>query len=390
MNNQLVDVRRGEYQRAEWFYDESTNLSVEVDSEVSEPRFNRFMELRSLIQQVQMDVKMRYLAIACALLEIERDKLYLYVAPKDKKVGYSTFYGFCQDVFGFKKTTTKNMVAVAREYCGPDGRVKLEYLNFSFTQLVEMLPIEEKYRMRISVKCSTRDIRRLNAYYKNNVPKADGTVEDDLAEWNKICKQEHDRKLAKKNAITFRASKKEEKSEKVSKTSESEFDDDEDERDIVTPPTEKKKIPFETLKKGLFRQLDLLKENYPEWSGFSVTVMGLVSRNSPAQTNYITEPLGGKLYLKNQKERKEWLENYRSWGVWLDLPDVSKRFYRYNFKNGTSMIVEEYLQFFSYCAAPQESRKYSVIDQEHPNYAEGVLGGMSGAVDWLTKHAKEL
>ena len=412
--NELLAVNRGEYQAAGWFFDVEGQFDVKVDSEVSEPRFQRFMQLHSFIQQSQMDVKMRYLQIGCALLEIEREKLHLYVAPKNKTMGYSTFYGFCQEVFGFKKSTAANMVAVAREFCGSDGGVKIEYLNFSYSQLVEMLPIEEKYRPRITVQCSTRDIRRLKAYYKDNVPKADGTVEDDLEAWNEICRKEQERKNAKKNAITFIPAKKEAKADEPKKNEKKsqapnvdDFDGD-DERDVVTPT--EKKVSFDAVRNGLYRQLSLLRKCFTEsgngieavrrWDEFATHVETalrnrfpdyLVPYNSPAVLS-TGEPARGKLYLKNAKERKEWLEKYQSWGVWLDVPEVSKKFYRYDFENGDSLIVEEYIQYWSYAslAEPHVTVKYSVIDKNHPEYADGVFGGASGAVDWLTKHAKEI
>ena len=310
--NELLAVNRGEYQPATWFYDEESQFDVKVDREVSEPRFQRFMQLHSFIQQTQMDVKMRYLQIGCALLEIERERLYLYVAPKNKAaMGYSTFYGFCQEVFGFKKSTSANMVAVAREFCGEDGGVKMPYLNFSFAQLVEMLPIEEKYRPRITLQCSTRDIRRLKAYYKDNVPKAGGTVEDDLEAWNQICKAEKEKKNKKRNAITFIPAKKAE-------TPKTDDFDGEDERDVVTPT--EKKVSFESVRNGLYRQLALLRKCFTEsengiaevhlWDQFATLVETALRNRFPdyivaynASTVQSTgEPACGKLYSKNAKE----------------------------------------------------------------------------------------
>lgn len=412
--NELLAVSRGEYQPANWYYDEEGQFHASISVEVSVPRFERFMEIFTFIQQMQMDVKMRYIQIGCALLEIEREKLYQYVAPKNKGTGYSTFYGFCQEVFGFKKTTTANMVAVAREFCSIDGGVKIEYLNYSYSQLLELLGIDEKYRPRIPIGCSVRDIKRLKEYYKDNVPKAGGTVEDDLEAWNQICKAEKEKKNKKRNAITFIPAKKEEKEntskkgEQKAQTPNADDFDGEDERDVVTPT--EKKVSFDAVRNGLYRQLALLRKCFTEsangseavrlWDDFATHVETALRNRFP---DYIVpynssltlsnrEPASGKLYLKNAKERKEWLENYQSWGVWLDVPEVSKKFYRYDFENGDSMIVEEYIAYWSYSSTDVShvTPKYSVLDKKHHEYGDGVIGGVSGAVDWLTKHAKEI
>lgn len=99
----------------------------------------------------------------------------------------------------------------------------------------------------------------------------------------------------------------------------------------------------------------------------------------------------GKLSLKNSTERKEWLDNYKTWGVWLDVPQVSKRYYRYNFVNGAAVIVEENLEFYNYVKPHLRTfNRYCIIDEECPEFAEGKVDGLSGVIEWMTKHAKEI
>ena len=33
--------------------------------------------------------------------------------------------------------------------------------------------------------------------------------------------------------------------------------------------------------------------------------------------------------LTNNQKRKEFLEDYTGWDIWLDVPDVSERYYKY-------------------------------------------------------------
>ena len=194
--NELLEYGRGEFEAATWFMDEETSQSVNVSEEVAMQAFSRFMELRSVIMQQQSDIKLRFIFIGMALLEIQRDRLYQYVTPKKHIQGYSTFFTFCSEVFGLKKTTAENMVSIAREYCGEDGSLKLPYLNFSYSQLSEMLPMEEKHRLRIPASLSSRKIRSLKEYYKENTPKE--TIEEDLADYERQKKEEREKKNAKK------------------------------------------------------------------------------------------------------------------------------------------------------------------------------------------------
>lgn len=46
--------------------------------------------------------------------------------------------------------------------------------------------------------------------------------------------------------------------------------------------------------------------------------------------------------LKNNEQRKEWLNNYRSWGIWYKDEHIGVTYYRYQFENGAVLIIEEY------------------------------------------------
>lgn len=46
--------------------------------------------------------------------------------------------------------------------------------------------------------------------------------------------------------------------------------------------------------------------------------------------------------MKNNDQRKEWLRNYKSWGLWYEDKNVGIKYYKYDFTNGARLIVEEY------------------------------------------------
>lgn len=53
--------------------------------------------------------------------------------------------------------------------------------------------------------------------------------------------------------------------------------------------------------------------------------------------------------MKNNDQRKEWLRNYKSWGLWYEDKNVGIKYYKYDFANGACLIVEEF--------APDSSEK---------------------------------
>lgn len=46
--------------------------------------------------------------------------------------------------------------------------------------------------------------------------------------------------------------------------------------------------------------------------------------------------------MKNNGQRKEWLRKYKEWGLWYTDEHIGARYYKYDFENGTRLIVEEY------------------------------------------------
>lgn len=97
------------------------------------------------------------------------------------------------------------------------------------------------------------------------------------------------------------------------------------------------------------------------------------------------------LNLKNEKARREWLNNYRSWGVWLEVPQVDKTFYRYDFANGAALIVEEGFEYWSFSSKPGAKARvaYAIIDDKHDKFdSKGIC--YTDVITWLTAHAKEV
>ncbi len=73
--------------------------------------------------------------------------------------------------------------------------------------------------------------------------------------------------------------------------------------------------------------------------------------------------------FKNKKEREEFLENYREWELWKEIPELEVKLYRYAFiSTGAVIIATEYpsMKFAGYSAGVMEYTKgtdvnYSLI-----------------------------
>lgn len=78
--------------------------------------------------------------------------------------------------------------------------------------------------------------------------------------------------------------------------------------------------------------------------------------------------------MKNNEQRKEWLRNYQSWGLWYADEHIGARYYKYDFDNGARLIVEEYDMCSSYSGSYTSSYLHLVNGPEppkHPGYGCG-------------------
>ena len=46
--------------------------------------------------------------------------------------------------------------------------------------------------------------------------------------------------------------------------------------------------------------------------------------------------------FKNNDQRKEWLHDYKAWGLWYEDKNIGARYYKYDFNNGARLIAEVY------------------------------------------------
>lgn len=89
--------------------------------------------------------------------------------------------------------------------------------------------------------------------------------------------------------------------------------------------------------------------------------------------------------MRNNDQRKEWLRNYKSWGLWYEDKNTGIKYYKYDFANGARLIVEEY-------APDQGEQKSWWVSRMTETYYMHLVGGPEpdrvGGVPKWTYHAR--
>lgn len=79
--------------------------------------------------------------------------------------------------------------------------------------------------------------------------------------------------------------------------------------------------------------------------------------------------------MKNNDQRKAWLRDYKSWGLWYADEHIGARYYKYDFDNGARLIAEVYSDHNQFIGLDYESSYLHLVGgpepEKHPTGAYG-------------------
>ena len=77
--------------------------------------------------------------------------------------------------------------------------------------------------------------------------------------------------------------------------------------------------------------------------------------------------------FKNNDQRKEWLRNYKDWGLWYKDRNIDVNYYKYDFADGSRLVVTEYLdRINAWNGREKEDEHYfHLLEKNKKSYAIG-------------------
>lgn len=140
----------------------------ETDAIYSSDKLRLLYELELQIISDMQNLRLDALSVAGRLKEIQVKRLFEeldYLLAKGKKRNIKNIYEYAFQVFKFKRTSVKNMLAVHNTFCERDrfATLKPRYQDYSFTQLVEMVSLTQEQREHITPDMTVAQIRSYKA-----------------------------------------------------------------------------------------------------------------------------------------------------------------------------------------------------------------------------------
>lgn len=122
--------------------------------------FKTYKSVIEDIKEYSQEAVLNFLQIGRLFKRVKEEKLY-------EIEEFQSVYDFALNKFGYKETSVKNFIAVFEKYADSEDLdydyfdIKEEYKNYSFTSLVELLPVpEEEIREKYSPEMTVKEIRQ--------------------------------------------------------------------------------------------------------------------------------------------------------------------------------------------------------------------------------------
>lgn len=252
------------------------------------------------------------------------------------ELGYADIYELSEVEFGFKKSSTIAYIAIAETYMDDHMKVKSAWQKFSYSQLVEMLALSAYDRTQIKEDMTVKQIRKYKQDHKFvTLENGDYVMYGELTDKQKAAYEEHRER------------------QKAEKESDQTSGQENVETDVVN---------LQDFEKDL-----------------SVVSNGSVAKSS-------------LLNFKNKSERENFLSEYKSWGVWLSVPELELTCYKYKFANGDELVVSESYYWTDphyYHKNKHLQVRYHLLNKERQFFD---LSGIAKTyvLEYMTNKAKEI
>ena len=351
-----------------------------------------FQSVCQLIQEKQLNMAENYVAIGYYLRKAREAELY-------KDGGYASIHEMASSEFGMARQTAEHCMRINEKFSegGDSPALEEAFRKYGKSQLQEMLYLTDEQLENVRPDMTVKDIRNIRKPVEKKAeelePKpelkqgrkpteeAEKKVQQARAESeecsmsSKEPEEEPEEQVPGQDSIEehpewlpedyekpkpsiiegeCREVQQEEETEECSTSSMAEEEELSD-LDILKDRLEREKRLLDIALKELGDEDRHTRQQKLIVSALAAAVCDLENENIPEEESIQPElPI-----LKNNEQRKEWLRNYKEWGLWYEDKHIGAKYYKYDFQNGACLIAETYEQ--NICGRMHESSYLHLI-----------------------------
>lgn len=296
-----------------------------------------------------------------------------------RDAGYDTLWDYAADQFGISKSSASRYMEINDRFSigGNTPMLQKEYKDFSKSQLQEMISLSPEQARKVTSKTTVKQIREMKTPKKKveepevveqkdipeqmNVKDYPGVVQEESVATSQQ-KKVPDTEVSPRHCITGKSKYgfcnccgyggaqccnecSEDCNSRCGWLNEQQEEPQESIPEIVEYDRSTLKRMIKDTESALELMRDYWMQNQP--LTYAKHIMQLqaykmfMEYNDQAPIVESQEQPELPL-LKNNDQRKEWLQNYQSWGLWYEDKNIGCRYYKYDFECGAKLIVAEY------------------------------------------------
>lgn len=122
------------------------------------------------IKELEKSSLDNFIAIGAHLHSLKTSTLYQHIRTPQGKLGYNSVYDLLKEYFGYDKSTVSRYIGVAQRFGNNFNGINKRFADYSFTQLVEMLPLTD---VQIAKCLPTMTCAEIRAFKKLDEPTTD-------------------------------------------------------------------------------------------------------------------------------------------------------------------------------------------------------------------------
>jgi hypothetical protein len=324
-------------------------------------------DTESFIKSNLVSAAQNVIAIGYYLKHIRDRQLY-------QEAGYESIWDYASDRFGLSKSTTSRYISRNDKFSkgGNSPVLDSRYQDFGKAQLQEMLSLNPEQLEQVTPDMTVAQIREMRKPKEVPYYPLEGQMEI-----TEFLEPEEPVQEPPEAPVSFQID--------VSELT------PEEPEEIATSQQE------EPEEEGELTDIELLREMLEKENGY-LEEMIKVDKVEPLpqkllqKKKILVEALAGMLcdleepepeepeqpplpLMRNNDQRKEWLRNYKSWGLWYEDEHIGCRYYKYDFDNGARLIAEVYDNYSPFGKTDYESSYLHLVrgpePDEHPSGAYG-------------------
>ncbi len=283
-----------------------------------------------IIKDESIKIQKSFVKIGWYLKHIRDNGLY-------SEGGYTNINECAAEQFGYSQSTVSRFINICEKFSKEHNSPELDekYAGFDRSQMIEMLPMEPEQLEKVVPEMTVKQIREIKNSGKAKPERHGGagdtgkidfpgqtSIEADFPEYMPDTSDAKPLDLQEKCYAM---------SHKEQKIVENELhEDSRPTEDIVVDGTFKEMVTF------------------------------------PWETTQPELPI-----LKNCDQRKEWLGKYKEWGLWYHDTNIDVNYYKFDFDDGSRLVVAEYPQRHSfYSDELKDECIYHLLEKNKKGYGK--------------------